>query len=105
MRPLPELPISVARLGEGTIHESLQVIDTSIGGLALVTEGSLAAARIGDRFSVRMALAKYGEHDVEVVVRWCGPQQTGVEFIDMSAEPTTAIRRYVAELLERGAPS
>mgnify|MGYP001358366364 CR=1 FL=1 len=105
MRPLPELPISVIRIGEGAIHESLEVIDASIGGLALATEGSLVSARIGDRFSIRMSLAKYGEHQVDVVVRWSAPQQTGVELTDLGPEPTAAIRKYVAELLERGAPS
>jgi hypothetical protein len=105
IRPLPELPIAVARLGQGAIHESLEVIDASVGGLALAKEGSLTRAEVGERFEVRLTLGALGEHRVDVVVRWTGPHQTGVEFVDMGPEPASAVRKYVAELLERGASS
>lgn len=105
LRPLPELPILAARLSQGPIHESLQVIDVSVGGLALAKDGSLADAPVGERFGLRLTLAGLGEHRLDVVVRWAGAQQTGVEFVDPDGQATIAIRKYVAELLERGASS
>jgi hypothetical protein len=105
MRPLPELPATAARLGDGTIHESLVVIDVSLGGLALATEGSLVDAKVGDRFALRLDMGPFGAHRADVIVRWAAEQQTGVEIVDLLPDVGVAIRRYVAELLERGAAS
>lgn len=105
MRPLPELPATAARFGDGTIHESLEVIDVSLGGLALATEGSLVDAKVGDRFALRLDIGSFGAHRADVIVRWAVEQQTGVEIVDLLPDVAVAIRRYVAELLERGAAS
>lgn len=90
-------------LGEGLVHESLGVIDVSVSGIALATTASVRL-RSGDRAKLRLSLDHYGEHVVDIVVRWTSGDAVGVELVEPSAEAKKAVNRYVGELLERGAP-
>lgn len=104
MKPLSECPVSAVLIGDPP--EQLSVSDVSVGGIAFVTEGSLKLATVGQRISLRLTLAHYGEHVVTADVRWVDEEAlTGARFVDLSPEATKAVRRYVAELLERGAGS
>jgi hypothetical protein len=104
MKPMPELPASAA-LSMGVIWEQLQVLDVSIGGIAFMVSEPLQAKKPGDELSLKISLARYGEHAIRAVVRYATATATGVEFVDLTPEATTALRKYVAELLERGAMS
>jgi hypothetical protein len=104
MKPLPELPASAA-LSMGVISEKLQVLDVSIGGMALLVSEPIKNAKVGDRLALRISLARYGEHAVVAVVRYVTTTTAGIEFADLTPEATSAARKYVAELLERGAMS
>ena len=97
-----ELPASAARLGEGVIREGVTILDVSVGGMAIMRAGKLHGVKVGDRFRLRLSLATFGEHLVEVQVRWQTQVATGLELVEVSADAATAIRRYVEELLERG---
>ena len=44
------------------------------------------------------------EEIAEIVARWTSGDAVGVELVDPSPEAKKAVHRYVAELLERGAP-
>jgi c-di-GMP-binding flagellar brake protein YcgR len=104
MKPIPELPASAALLSEPP--EPLTVSDVSAGGMALVTAGSLKGADVGKRLQLRLTMSRYGEHVIEVEVRYqILSGVTGVQFVDLQETAKRSIWRYVAELLERGAPS
>lgn len=104
MRPIPELPASAALLSDPP--EPLTVSDVSAGGMALITAGSLKGAQVGRRLQLRLTMSRYGEHVIEVEVRYqIDAGITGVQFVDLQDPAKRSIWRYVAELLERGAPS
>lgn len=104
MKPIPDCPARAILVGEHA--EPLTISDLSVGGMALVTTGALNAAQISQRLVLRLSLDRYGEHVLTAEVRYVvGGGLTGVQFVDLSSEATKAVRRYVAELLERGAPS
>lgn len=104
MKPLPELPAS-AKLTVGAISEVIAVQDVSVGGIALATEGPLRAKKPGERLAMQLSLGAHPGYAIEAEVRYVGQGTTGLEFVDLAPEAATAIRRYVAELLERGAMS
>lgn len=81
------------------MNESLEIIDISVGGLA-VAETSLA---VGAKAKLKLSLDGHGEYYVEIEVRWAHNGTTGVTFIAPSPPASQAIQRYVAELLEVGA--
>ena len=90
-------------IGDGLVHESLGVIDVSVSGIALATTPTVKL-RAGDHAKLRLSLDHYGEHVVEIVVRWTSGDAVGVEVVDPTPEAKKAVNRYVGELLERGAP-
>lgn len=104
MKPIPDCPAAAALGGERP--QTLTISDVGIGGIAFETDASLRDVRVAQRLELRLSLAHYGEHSVAGEVRYVNDEGlTGVQFVDLSPEATKAIRRYVAELLERGAPS
>jgi hypothetical protein len=105
MKPIQELPASAVLDAGGLVHEVIQVSDIGVGGIALVTAGPLERATPGELVTMTLRLARYGEHTIRAYVRWKAGGLTGLEFHELDAPSTTAVRRYVAELLERGAPS
>ncbi len=105
MRPLHELPATAVLLVDGRPVAALRVVDVSVGGVALAPSAEVATSEIGTRLVLRLSLSHYGEHDVAVAVRWSADALVGTQYVDLTPAATTAVRRYVAELLERGAPS
>lgn len=104
MKPIPDLPASATLLGDSP--EPLTVSDVSAGGMALVTTGSLKGLAVGARLQLRLVMARYGEHVITVEVRYqIDGGVTGTQFVDLEETAKRSIWRYVAELLERGAPS
>lgn len=90
-------------VGDGLVHEALVVIDVSVSGIALATSPGVRL-RAGDQAKLRLSLDHYGEHLVDIVARWTSGDAVGVEIIEPTPEAKKAVNRYVAELLERGAP-
>ena len=105
MRPLPELAASAELVGSDGARAPLRVVDVSVGGLALARDGALRFAEPSRRLALHIALTNYGEHEVQVEVRWAAESLVGVQFVDLGPAATSSVRKYVAELLERGAPS
>jgi hypothetical protein len=104
MKPIAECPAAATL--EGDTSESLDVADVSVGGIAFLTNEVLRQVSVGARLTLKLSLSHYGEHRVAADVRYVNPSAlTGMQFADLTPEATKAIRRYVAELLERGAPS
>lgn len=106
IQPSADLPARVSLLRDGAAVESFDAHDVSLGGLALFTAGSLRTAQPGAELALRIDLGRYGSHDVRAVVRHRSLSEmgiTGIELLEPGSEVTTALRRYVAELMERGA--
>lgn len=101
VKPTADLPIRVAIGVESLVRETAEVHDVSVGGLALGSK-QLATKPVGARITLEVMLGTYGDHRVEVQTRWSAGDLVGVELVDPSGEGAHAIRRYVAELLERG---
>jgi hypothetical protein len=102
LKPTAEVPARVALLGDGPMREALDVVDISIGGMALASP-ALKDSKAGARMKLMITLGKSDEHALEVVTRWAAAETIGVEIVDPPQAATQAIGKYVAELLERGA--
>lgn len=98
-KPTPALPARAVRPIDGLVQESLEIIDISIGGMALASVNT----EPGTRMKVTLSLAGHGEHVIDTEVRWTSRDSVGVAFVDVPPQAAQAIQRYVAELLERGA--
>ncbi len=105
MRPISELPARARLLGGEDL--ALRVWDVSVGGLAIVADPRIAHLGPGDRTRLHLDLGRYGAFDLDVEVRHRGGDTgtVGMQLVSPPPEVTTAVGRYVAELLERGAPS
>ena len=101
VKPSPDLPVRVALVGDGFLREALDVMDLSVGGLAL-SSPALAGTKPGDRFRIHLALGASAEHALDVVTRWISGDGAGVELVDPPAATAQELSRYIAELLERG---
>jgi hypothetical protein len=101
LKPSADVPARVALVGDGLMREMLDVVDISVGGLAL-TAAVLSGAVPGKRMKLAIALGSDEEHVVEVETRWTAGGIVGVEVVDAPPRAAQAISRYVGELLERG---
>ena len=105
LRPMPDLPAQ-ARLSEGDLD--LAVSDVSVGGMAVSMEADLGHLEPGSRHGVRLDLGRFGQFDVTAEVRHRGGDAAGtigLMFVEPPSDAVSALGRYVAELLERGALS
>jgi hypothetical protein len=99
LKPSAEVPARVALLGDGPMREALDVVDISVGGMALASP-ALKGSKEGARMKLMITLGAKDEHALEVVTRWA--ETIGVEIVDPAPAATQALGKYVAELLERG---
>ncbi len=102
VRPSHELPAHGALAGSGIVHESLSIIDISVGGMALVLEPTFAELPVGGTMRVQLSLGEFGDFPVDVEIRWKAKATAGVQFVAPDPKVSGAIGKYVAELLERG---
>ena len=101
VKPTAELPARVALGVDSVLREIVEVHDVSVGGLLLGSK-QLASMAPGSRVRVEVMLGSFGDHLVEVEVRWAKGEAVGVQLVEPAAEAGQAIRKYVAEHLERG---
>lgn len=101
IRPLPELPILVSQSHDPA--DAFAVYDVSIGGLGLVTTDKLRGRGRDEELSVTIDVGRYGRFDARIRVRYVGVTLAGTEIVEPAPALTTALGRYLAELLERGA--
>lgn len=95
------MPARVALVGDGLMREMIDVVDISVGGMAL-TAAVLSGTTPGKRMKLFVALGSDEEHAIEVVTRWTAGAVIGVEVVEPTPRAAQALSRYVAELLERG---
>ena len=76
LKPTAEVPARVALLGDGPMREALDVIDISIGGMALASP-ALKGSTAGARMRLVITLGTLDEQAVEVVTRWASAEWCG----------------------------
>lgn len=101
LKPIAELPARVALLSDGPLHEALDVIDISAGGMHLSMPTN-RAVDVGGTIKLRISLGTETEHVVDVTIRWTSSTSFGAEIIEPAPAAQASIRRYIGELLERG---
>jgi len=103
VRPAPGVPITILATLKGE-RVPLQVLDVSVGGIGLLRGTELAEVNVGEELLLELSLGK-APFELKVSVRHRGPHEhsaCGVQFRELSDAHTTEIRRYVADMLERG---
>lgn len=107
MCPIDELPAGVrARIGGEPLEA--RVHDLSVGGVGLRVSDAPAAIGPGVALDLELDLGAFGVHALRAVVRHRPAEAHGVIGCELEGVPPaafTGLERYVAELLERGAPS
>ena len=93
------MPASVVSSLSPAISESLDVVDISLGGFAIV-QGSKADV-VGTELALRLVLPS-ATYPITACVRWVARGMVGLEIVNPAEPATSALRRYVGELLERG---
>jgi hypothetical protein len=101
LKPSAEVPARVALLGDGLMREALDIVDISVGGMALASP-ALRETQPGARMKLQITLGARDEHAIDVVARWKNAETIGVELVDAPVTATQALGKYCAELLERG---
>lgn len=101
VKPTADLPARVALGVDSLVRETAEVHDVSVGGLALGSK-QLASSAPGTRVLLELMLGTFGDHRVHVEIRWTAGEVVGVELVEPAVDAAQAIRKYVAELLERG---
>ena len=103
VRPTQELPLTVtleSDAGDGTV---VGVLDISHGGFGLHATGPLLEVKAGDRLHLRLeAMGKSATVLAEVRHNGAKAGTTGVMFVDIEDPAKRLIRRYIAEMFERG---
>jgi hypothetical protein len=99
-KPTPDLPAHVVAEVSPVINETLDVVDISVGGLAFMQ--GMKKEPVGTSVKLRLVLSGT-PHTVQGVVRWVAKGMLGVELINQSDDTAREIRRFIGELLERGA--
>ncbi len=104
VRPDADLSAGVVLVRESGDVE-LDVLDASIGGFGFLYRDSLEL-RVGESVEVRVQLPRMDPFDARAMVRHIrsgsGSDRAGIHLQQLSEDQTRALRRYVAELFERG---
>lgn len=104
VRPDADLPAGLALVREGGEVE-LDVLDASIGGFGFLYRDSLELT-VGQSIEVRVTLPRMDAFEARADVRHIrsgsGSDRAGIHLPELNEDQTRALRRYVAELFERG---
>ncbi len=100
-KPVPELPARVLYEVMPTITEALDVVDISVSGLAVAVDQGVKLETTSPPLKLKLSLPD-ATHPIEGRVRWTAHGVIGIELVEVPADTTRAIQRYVGELLERG---
>ena len=103
VRPDSDLPAALAIVGD--LDVDLDVLDASIGGFGFLYRDVLDL-EVGQTVEVRVTLPRMDPFTTTAQVRHIrsgsGGDRAGIHLPELDEEQTRALRRYVAELFERG---
>jgi hypothetical protein len=101
VRPLADYDVRV-EVVDGAVFSRVEVVDMSLGGLGILIEPPMDSYPIGSVIDLRLGTPEAESVRVKAVVRHCARGVCGLEFQSLAEPATAALRRAVAELLERG---
>jgi c-di-GMP-binding flagellar brake protein YcgR len=87
---------------EGAVFSRVQVVDLSLGGVGILIEPPVDAYELGAALELRIGTPEADPVRVSAVVRHRARGVCGAEFQRLGEPAVAALRRAVAELLERG---
>ena len=103
VRPDHDLPVGLVLVGDA--ETQLDVLDASIGGFGFLYRDALAL-EVGQTIQVRVTLPRMDAFAATAKVRHVksgsGSDRAGIHLPELDEDQTRALRRYVAELFERG---
>lgn len=89
-------------LVEGAVFSRLEVVDLSLGGLGILAEPPIDTYQVDALLDLRVGTPEAEPVRVKAIVRHFSRGVCGVEFQNLDEAALSALRRAVAELLERG---
>jgi hypothetical protein len=101
VRPAADYDVRV-ELVEGAVFSRVEVVDVSLGGLGILIEPTLDNCQPGAALDLRVGTPDAEPVRVKAVVRHRARGVCGMEFQNLDEAAVSALRRAVAELLERG---
>lgn len=87
---------------EGAVFSRVEVVDLSLGGLGILIEPPIDEYQLGASLDLRVSTPEAEPVRVKALVRHRARGVCGMEFQDLDEAALAALRRVVAELLERG---
>jgi hypothetical protein len=101
VRPAADYDVRV-ELVDGAVFSRVEVVDLSLGGLGILIEPPIDTRELGAALELRVGTPEAEPVRVKAVVRHRARGVCGVEFQNLDEAALAALRRAVAELLERG---
>ncbi len=92
----------VAEVCEGAVFTRCQIVDLSLGGVGLLMEAPIDRYEPGSSFELRLTTPESKPFRALVTVKHQARGVCGAGFESLSDEASSAMRRAVSELLERG---
>lgn len=101
MRPASDYDVRV-ELVEGAVFSRVEVVDLSLGGFGILIEPPIDTCQIDAELELRVSTPEAESVRLKAVVRHRARGVCGMEFQNLDEAALSALRRAVAELLERG---
>jgi hypothetical protein len=101
VRPAGDYDVSV-EIVDGAVFSRVQVVDLSLGGVGILIEPPVDRYGLNEALELRISTPEAEPVRVSALVRHRARGICGAEFQGLSEKALAALRRAVAELLERG---
>lgn len=101
VRPAADYDVAM-EICEGAVFTRVRVVDFSLGGVGILIEPPVDRYELGTKFEMRVKTPDAAAVSVSAAVRHRARGVCGAEFVGLSDAARLALRRSVAELLERG---
>jgi len=101
VRPAADYDVRV-ELVDGAVFSRLEVVDLSLGGLGILIDPPIGSFQLGAALDLRVGTPEAEPVRLKAVVRHNARGVCGMEFQNLDEAAVAALRRAVAELLERG---
>jgi c-di-GMP-binding flagellar brake protein YcgR len=101
VRPATDYDVGVEII-DGAVYSRVQIVDLSLGGVGILMEAPVDGYALGAALELRVSTPEADPVRVTALVRHRARGVCGAEFQRLDEAALSALRRAVAELLERG---